>query len=113
MQITGSLTLCFIWTFHSKTAGRIANVQSVMIDTAEKKNPILLFKFVLQVPRVVSPHSLSIGWQMLATAMMKIIAVVMVVPIIPQMVQTKRRRESQIRSIVTQILVLIGTEQAQ
>jgi hypothetical protein len=46
--MTGSFTLFFIWIFHSKRPGRIASVQSTMIETAEKKNPTLLLSFVLQ-----------------------------------------------------------------
>jgi hypothetical protein len=44
---------------------------------------------------------------------MKIIAVITVMPMIPHSVQTNRRRESAMRSIVTQMLDLIGTEHAE
>lgn len=99
--------------FHSRIHGRIARVQSVKMETAEKKNPMLLLSFVLQVPCVVSPQRVVIGWQTLAVARMKIIAVITVRPMIPHSVQTNRRRESAMRSIVTQMLDLIGTEHAE
>jgi phosphoribosylpyrophosphate synthetase len=44
---------------------------------------------------------------------MKMTAVIMVMPMMPHSVQTYRRRESAIRSIVTQMLALIGTEHAE
>lgn len=34
MTTTESFTFEFIWTFHSRQMGMMANVQSVMIDTA-------------------------------------------------------------------------------
>ena len=36
--MTESFTLMFIWTFHRRNTGRLANVQSVNIDTAATAN---------------------------------------------------------------------------
>ena len=38
MTITESFTLMFIWTFHRRNTGKLANVQSVKIDTAATAN---------------------------------------------------------------------------
>ncbi len=83
---TENLTRPFIWTFHSRAPGRMARVQSVTIETAEKKKLTLLFNIRLQVPCVVSPHSVVMGWQMLAMATMKMMEAVIVMPIIAHIV---------------------------
>jgi hypothetical protein len=57
---TEVLTLPFIWTFQSRTAGRIARDQSVRISIALKKNETLLLSCRLHVP-FASPQSVSIG----------------------------------------------------
>ena len=36
--MTESFTLMFIWTFHKRNTGKLANVQSVNIDTAATAN---------------------------------------------------------------------------
>lgn len=97
---------------HSMMAGRVANTRSVTMETAEKAKLTLLFRFGLQVPSVVSPHSMVMGWQMLAMTRMKTTAMMEVMPITVQRVQTKRRRASAIRSNVMLMLHLTSTVQA-
>jgi len=60
MTATDVLTVLFICTFHSKTPGKIAKLQSVRISIAEKKKETLLFNWRLHVP-LASPHNVSIG----------------------------------------------------
>lgn len=60
MIATDVLTEPFICTFHSKTPGKIARLQSVRISIAEKKKETLLFSWRLHVP-LASPHRVSIG----------------------------------------------------
>lgn len=104
---TENLTLAFIWMFHSKIAGKIAKLKSVTISIAEKKKLTSLFSFRLQEPVVVSPHSVVIGWQILAIPAMKTIAEMAVAAMIAQIVHTKLRRVSAILSSVMAMLHLM------
>lgn len=107
MTATENLTLAFIWMFHNKTAGKIAKLKSVTISIAEKKKLTSLLSFRLHEPVVVSPHSVVIGWQILAIPAMKTIAAMAVAAIIAQSVQVKLRRESAILSNVMAMLHLM------
>jgi hypothetical protein len=107
MIATENFTLTFIWMFHSKIAGKIAKLKSVTISIAEKKKLTSLLSFKLHEPVVVSPHSVVIGWQILAIPAMKTMAEIPVAPIMTQMVQVKLRRESAIRSSVMAMLHLM------
>ncbi len=101
--------MLFICIFHSKTAGKIARDQSVAISIAEKKKLTSLFSWRLHDPVVVSPHNVVIGWQILATPTMKIMAEQILAMMMPQIVHTKRRRVSAIRRRATAMLHLIAT----
>lgn len=107
MTATENLTLAFIWMFHSKTAGRIARLKSVTISIAEKKKLTSLLSFRLHSPFVVSPHSVVIGWQILAIPAMKTIAEIPVAAMTAHIVQVKARRESAILRSVMAMLHLI------
>jgi hypothetical protein len=65
INMTETLTLNFICTFHSRIAGIIAMAKSLIISTTEKKKLISVSNFVLHVPLGCSLHSVSIGWQIL------------------------------------------------
>jgi hypothetical protein len=82
---TEVLTLPFIWTFQSRTAGRIARDQSVRISIALKKNETLLRPRASRLAclRVVSKGSelhCQGGLQMLAMPATKTIAAMHVNP---------------------------------
>lgn len=89
------------------TAGKIARAKSVTISMAEKKKLISLSSLRLQDPVVVSPHRVVIGWQMLATPAMKMIAAAPLATMIIIIDHVKKSREPAMRSRVTAILHLM------
>lgn len=110
--MTENLTVFFIRMFHSRIPGKMASTRSVTMETAEKKKLTALLSLGLQVPSVVAPHSMVMGWQMLATTRMKTTAVIAVKPMTAQRVHTKRRRASAMRSSVMLMLHFMNTVQA-
>lgn len=72
--------------FHSKTAGKIAKLKSVTISIAEKKKLTSLLSFRLHEPVLVSPHSVVIGWQILAIPAMNTMAEMPVATMMTQIV---------------------------
>lgn len=91
--------------FHNNTAGKIAKAKSVAISIAEKKKLMSLLSCRLHVPSA-SPQRVSMGWQMLATPDMKMMAAEILANMIPPMVHVITGRESEMRNSVTAMLHL-------
>lgn len=90
-------------------APRSRTYQSVAISIAEKKKLTSLLSLRLHEPVVVSPQRVVIGWQILATPIMKIMAERRDATMMAQIAHTNPRRVSAIRRRVIAMLHLMAT----